>query len=259
METDSANGTLDKTPLTNDIQGMTDCGDPSASQLIYDLGVYLRVYDRRNSTNLYSSYQEFCSALPKRYADLVAIAGSDSRTYIGTPGRDDFKGVSTVNYLFGQDANGNLVGGNGNDVLYGGSGNDTYVIEAGHGDDTIHDTEGVNLILFADCFTEDDFSFKIDDARGFVLMNRVSGKAISIPDFLSNLTSYKFSFGKKNAAFTGSSRDIATGTEANDNLDAGNGFNVFTPEMAMIRSRTAPIWILCTAVPEMILFSAETA
>ena len=237
MVTDPAANTLDITPLTNDISGMIACGDPSASQLVYDLGVYLRVYDRRSNTNLFNSYQAFCNTLPQYYADIAAIAGAEAYTFIGTDGSNRFNGISSVNYLFGQEGSDILTGGNGNDILYGGSGDDTlsggsgndiYVIEAGHGNDVIHDTDGVNVILFADYYTEDDFSIAVDAKLGFVMTNRETGETISIPDFITNPLAYQFSFGGQEAAFSGGgTRSIVNGTEDDDYIETGDGFNVF--------------------------------
>lgn len=237
MVTDMESNTLDLTTLTSDINGMIECGDPSVKSLVYDLGVYLCVYDRRSNTNLFKSYQSFCNTLPQQYAELAAIAGAEAYTYIGSTNDNTFKGSANINYIFGKDGSDTLIGGNGNDILYGGSGDDTlsggngndiYVIESSHGNDIIHDTEGVNLILFADYFKEEDFIITVDANLGFIMTNKETGETISVPDFLTNPTEYKFSFGGKDAAFTGSgSRDIVTGTDADDYLEAGDGFNIF--------------------------------
>lgn len=237
MVTDPSTNALDITALTDDISGMIACSDPSASQLVYDLGVYLRVYDRRSNTHLFNSYQAFCNTLPQQYADLATIAGAEAYTFIGTDDTNRFNGLSSVNYLFGQDGSDALTGGNGNDILYGGigddmlsggSGNDIYVIESGHGNDVIHDIEGINLILFADYFTEDDYSIAVDAENGFVMTNEDTGETISIPDFLKNPLNYKFSFGGVDATFSGGgTRNVLYGTDSDDYHEAGDGFNVF--------------------------------
>lgn len=233
-----ANGdTLDITPLTTDISGMIACGDPKANQIIYDLGVYLRVYDHRKNTHFFDEFQTFCNTLSEECADLAEISGSESSTYIGTDDTNNFKGLSKINYLFGQDGNdslsgnsGNdiLYGGKGNDKLYGGNGNDTYVIEAGHGNDIINDTQGVNLILFADYFTEADYSISVDAKLGFVMTNKETGEKVSVPDFLKNPLNYKFSFGGVDATFSGGgTQNILDGTNEDDYIESGDGFNVF--------------------------------
>lgn len=229
--------TLDITPLTTDISGMIACGDPETNQLIYDLGVYLRVYDHRKNTHFFDEFQTFCKTLPEEYAAIADISGSESSTYIGTNAANNSKGLSNINYLFGLDGNDSLTGntgndilygGKGNDKLYGGNGNDTYVIEAGHGNDIINDTQGVNLILFADCFTEDDYSLSVDANLGFVMTNKETSEKVSVPDFLKNPLSYKFSFGGKDASFcSGTDRDVLNGTADNDVIEAGDGFNIF--------------------------------
>lgn len=229
--------TLDITPLTTNISGMIACGDPETNQLIYDLGVYLRVYDHRKNTHFFDEFLTFCKTLPEEYAAIADISGSESSTYIGTNDANNYKGLSNINYLFGLDENDSLTGNNGNDILYGGkgndklyggNGNDTYVIEVGHGNDIINDTQGVNLILFADCFTEDDYSLSVDANLGFVMTNKETGEKVSVPDFLKNPLSYKFSFGGKDASFcSGVDRDVVNGSFADDYLEAGDGFNIF--------------------------------
>lgn len=237
MVTDPETNELDITALTNDITGMIACEDSSVSQLIYDLGVYLHVYDNRSNTCLFNLYQEFCNTLPQQYAELAEIAGAEAYTFIGTDDTDRFNGLSSINYLFGQDSSDVLTGSNGNDILYGGSGDDTlsgskgndiYVIESGHGNDVIRDVDGVNLIIFADYFTEADYSIAVDANNGFVMTNKSTSEIISIPDFLKNPLNYKFSFGGVDATFSGGgTQNILDGTNEDDYLESGDGFNVF--------------------------------
>ena len=236
MVIDPDTNSIDITVLTNDIKRMIDCGDSRAKQLIYDLGVYLRVYDRRSNTHHFDDYQTFCNTLSQKYAAISVIAGSEAYTFIGTNDANNFKGFSSVNYLFGQNGddtltgdNGNdvIYGGNGNDILIGGKGNDTYVIEAGHGNDIICDNQGTNLIMFADYYTENDFTLSVDAKLGLVITNKETGENISIPDFITNPFAYKFSYGSKEASFSIGNSEVYNGTNEDDVIESDDGFNIF--------------------------------
>ncbi|WP_294483395.1 hypothetical protein [uncultured Ruminococcus sp.] len=228
---------LDITPLTTDIREMIACGDSEVNLLIYNLGVYLRVYDRRCNTHYFKEFQTFCNTLSDEYAALAEISGSESFTYIGTDGVNSFDGIAKVNYLFGQDGNDDLSGKNGNDILYGGKGddnlyggygNDTYIIEAGHGNDTIKDINGVNLVWFADCFTEEDYSPSIDANFSLILIHKETGDSVSIFGYFKNPLAYKISFDGKEPSFCNKSNyDNIDGTNEDDSLEASDGYNIF--------------------------------
>jgi len=228
---------LDITPLTTDIREMIACGDSEVNLLIYNLGVYLRVYDRRCNTHYFKEFQTFCNTLSDEYAALAEISGSESFTYIGTDGVNSFDGIAKVNYLFGQDGNDDLSGKNGNDILYGGKGddnlyggygNDTYIIEAGHGNDTIKDINGVNLVWFADCFTEEDYSPSIDANFSLILIHKETGDSVSIFGYFKNPLAYKISFDGKEPSFCNKSNyDNIDGTNEDDYLEASDGYNIF--------------------------------
>lgn len=205
--------------------------------LVYDLGLYLKLYDLKNNTHSYQTYYSYYSSISDEYAEIAKLAGSPPYTLIGTIEDDNFNGLSTNNYLFGEfgddillgsDENDILYGGSGNDILKGGAGNDIYIIEMSHGNDVIYDTEGENVISFADYFDEEDYDISINPKLGFVMTNKETGETISIPDFLTNPLAYRFIFHGTDASFTGSgSRDQIVGTDADDYLEAGDGFNIF--------------------------------
>lgn len=133
--------------------------------LIYDLGIYLKVYDKINGTKYYNEYCTEYSNISSHCADIVNMTKS-SKTIIGTDANETYIGSSVSDFVFGEDgsdtlngSNGNdiinggngndtLDGGSGKDVLKGGAGNDTYVFGRGYGLDTIFDGEGSNTIRF---------------------------------------------------------------------------------------------------------------
>lgn len=208
----------------------------NVDSIIYDLGVFLKVYDLINDTNEFVTYRNKCSGMGGRY-DLILDLAKSGSTFIGTDEADLYYGKSERDFIFGQNGDNILHGLNGDDIfvqtggnntLYGGSGNDIYYFLKGHGNDIIYDAEGENIIAFAECFNEEDYDIAVDALNGFMMTNIETGDTISIPDYLSNPLAYQFSFGGINANFTGSgSRDVITGTDADDNLQAGDGFNVF--------------------------------
>ena len=97
-----------------------------------------------------------------------------------------------------------------------------------HGNDVIYDTEGENIISFADYFDEEDYDISISAKLGFVMTHKETGESILIPDFLTNPLAYRITFHGTDAKFTGNgSRDVITGTDSDDSLEAGDGFNIF--------------------------------
>ena len=148
--------------------------------LVYDLGVYLKSYDKINGTSCFTEYSNHYS---ENYAYIVELTKSGN-TYLGTEANDSYSGTNNNDFTFGEGGNDNLRGGNGNDaisggagndILYGdsgsdiliggegsdtldggtgndtlkgGSGDDTYIFAKGYGNDTIIDSEGLNTLRF---------------------------------------------------------------------------------------------------------------
>lgn len=148
--------------------------------LVYDLGVYLKSYDKINGTSCFTEYSNHYS---ENYAYIVESTKSGN-TYLGTESNDSYNGTSKNDFIFGESGNDNLHGGNendaisggsGNDTLYGDSGNDiligdegndtldggtgndtlkggygddTYIFAKGYGNDTIIDSDGLNTLRF---------------------------------------------------------------------------------------------------------------
>lgn len=151
--------------------------------LVYDLGVYLNMYDKVHNTQLFDEYRRHYSSISENYAKIAELVKSGA-TYIGTDQSDYFGGTGRKDFIFGEDGsdtlcgaaaddiiygkagNDNISGGAGNDCLYGGEGddimdggsgndlmtddggNDTYVFSRGYGEDTIIDCGGSNQIRF---------------------------------------------------------------------------------------------------------------
>ncbi|WP_269915564.1 calcium-binding protein, partial [Acinetobacter sp. HY1485] len=94
---------------------------------------------------------------------IVNAGGGDDTVY--TSDKDDYlDGGADNDTLNAGGGNDILVGGTGNDTLNGGAGNDTYLFSKGHGQDTIYDYEGQNLIQFTDVkASEVTFSKDNDD------------------------------------------------------------------------------------------------
>lgn len=157
---------------------------------IYDLGIFLKTYDKSHGTNYFKDYSTFYNGRTAQITNSVSSA-ANSYTYIGTDQDDIYNSNSYNNYIYGKSGNDELRGGIGNDVIYGGEGNDklygnsgkdhlyggpgddlidggagddiledeggndTYVFARGYGKDTIIDNGGKNTIQFIDLMPSD--------------------------------------------------------------------------------------------------------
>lgn len=233
---DSDNKNLELSLYKSVIESKINDGEEDADILIHDLGMYLKAYDKTNNTDEFAKYCQYCSELGTHYTEIAEIVKANN-TFIGTIQNDICSGTSAIDFIFGNENNDTLCGsantdyihgGQGDDTLKGGAGDDVYIIEMAHGNDVIYDTEGENIISFADYFDEEDYDISISAKLGFVMTHKETGESISIPDFLSNPLAYRITFHGTDAAFTGNgSRDVITGTDADDSLEAGDGFNIF--------------------------------
>ncbi len=238
ITTDTETGELDLTEINKAIGSRIGYAVDMRGT-VYDLGLYLHLYDLRHNTHYYSDYYNYYSGISNKYSKVAELAGSTPYTFMGTVYDDNIVGAGTDNYLFGEsgsdtlsgaDGSDALYGGYGNDILRGGAGNDIYMIEKSHGNDVIYDTEGENVISFADYFDEEDYIISVSPEYGFEMKNKETHETVSVPDFLLNPSAYKFIFHGTDAVFTGGSRDTVTGNETDDNLEAGDGFNIFYGE-----------------------------
>ncbi|MBO5320516.1 MAG: DUF2974 domain-containing protein [Ruminococcus sp.] len=153
--------------------------------------------------------------------------GFGNDTIYGEDGNDILNGGADDDILYGGDGDDSLSGGTGDDTLYGGAGNDTYHINADHGNDTIHDSEGLSTLVFGDELSADDYSLHIDINSGISLVNTETGETIAIPDFINMPEFYDFIFdGESKILGGGDSRQIIEGTDEDDVITGGNGFNI---------------------------------
>ncbi|MDE5936019.1 MAG: hypothetical protein K2G83_01240, partial [Ruminococcus sp.] len=142
-------------------------------------------------------------------------------------GNDTLDGGEGNDILCGGDGDDSLNGGTGDDMLYGDAGNDTYYINADHGNDTIHDSEGFSMLVFGDELGADDYSLHIDINNGISLVNTETGETIAIPDFINMPEFYEFIFdGEAKILGGGDSRQIIEGTDEDDVITGGDGFNI---------------------------------
>lgn len=233
---DNGNKSLELSLIDYVIDSKIAEGDDDTDVLIYDLGVYLKLYDKENETNEFDNYSEYFSSKSQHYADIVELT-KQTNTFIGTFNNDKFVGSSKTDFIFGEDDDDSLYGsdgddyiygGYGNDVLNGGSGNDSYYFELFHGNDIIYDAYGNNKIIFKDYLSIDDYDISISLNGGFIFTNTYTEETISLPDFLKNPLNYDFIFdGESQTIGGGESREVIEGTDDDDYLEAGDGFNVF--------------------------------
>lgn len=161
--------------------------------LVYDLGIYLKSYDKINGTSCFTEYSNHYS---ENYAYIVESTKSGN-TYLGTESNDSYNGTSKNDFIFGESGNDNLHGGNGNDAISGGSGNDTLygdsgndiligdegndTLDGGTGNDTLKGGYGDDTYIFAKGYGNDT----IIDSDG---LNTLRFKGIKPSDILVNGT-----------------------------------------------------------------------
>ena len=150
---------------------------------MYDIAVYLRIFDRKNGTKYYDEFKEHYSNSDNSVKNAVEMA-YDSCTYLGTDasesytgtgkndfiyglgggdslngssgndvidggeGSDSLAGASGNDAIYGSDGNDTLDGGEGKDTLEGGDDDDVYIFAKGYGKDTVCDYSGANTIRF---------------------------------------------------------------------------------------------------------------
>lgn len=204
----------------------------NVEKMIFSIGSYLKTYDKACDTNCFAAFKEKYS----EYAEtLETIINADS--VLGTIENDTINGTNSSEIIWGDSGNDTINAGGGNDIIYGGTGDDilnggngddTYYFEKNHGNDIIHDTEGNNKLVFTDGISADDYDISIDAKLGFVLTHKETGETISMPDFLTNPLNYNFVFEGESQIEGGiEDREVIEGTNADDYLEAGDGFNIF--------------------------------
>lgn len=226
---------IDFSFLNHIIESKLNTNDDNVDCLIYDLGVYLKAYDRINQTSKFDEYYELYADRSEHLNDIVEYAKSIN-VFVGTASDDKNNGTAFNDYVFGEagndvlsgnDGDDRLYGGLGNDILSGGNGNDSYYFDIYHGNDIIHDTSGNSIVIFSENISYDDYSIKIDVFGGVQLVNKITDETISLPDFIHNPEKYTFIFDGEETILGGGNREIFEGTSENDIIEGGDGFNIF--------------------------------
>lgn len=189
--------------------------------LIYDLGNYIKAFDDINGTNVFERFSNTYSQISEHYQEIVSII-NNTYSYIGTYGDDQINTEGTNNLVFGE---------YGDDIFVGGKGDDTYCFDYAHGNDVINDNSGETKLVFTDELSSDDYETGISILGNkvvFTLTNIISEETIYLPDFISMYDSYKIIFGNSESTIGGGeAQETINGTDGNDYLEAGDGFNIF--------------------------------
>lgn len=227
---DEGSVTIDTHIIDEAIKNCEESND-NTELLVYDYGKYLKYLDEIYNT---SAYLEFKNKYDSKFTSFNFI--DSLSTYLGTDEDDNINGTLSDDLIFGGNGDDIINAGSGNDILYGeygddilngGDGDDTYFFGYNHGNDIVNDNSGLTRIVFIDS-TSDDYGISVSANGGFNLTNIETGETISLPDFIHNPENYSFVFNSEETILGGgASKDIITGTDADDDLEADDGFNIF--------------------------------
>ncbi|MBQ3512401.1 MAG: calcium-binding protein [Lachnospiraceae bacterium] len=200
-EDENGNLKLDVTCLVYFYQCLIEQGTDMET-LMYDLGIYLKSYDKMHGTGYFTDYCNYYKGISEEISESVN-ATMNSNTYIGTSGIDCYYGSSLKDYLYGENDDDSLYGGagndyimglNGNDLLDGGvgndvlvddGGNDTYVFTKGYGKDIIMDNGGSNRIFFSN-LTVNDILVNGTDEYDVTISIKGTNDSLVIKNFREN-------------------------------------------------------------------------
>lgn len=235
-EDESGNKYLDTSLLDEVIEGKIEKTDFNPEVLIYDLGSYIKYFDKINNTDEFSKFKNHYLSISPQYSDIINQINSFN-TFIDSEGDVKYFGTSGTDLIFGEDGNNTFSGSYGNDKIYsgygnetlnGGAGDDSYYFDFGHGNDIVKDTDGNNNIVFLNNLSSEEYNISVSANGGFVLTNTITNETISLPDFLTNPLNYSFVF-EEILENTGvlDNREVIKGTDEDDYFDAGDGFNIF--------------------------------
>lgn len=223
--------------LLNDvIEEMSKENDPETDILIYNLGSYLKTYDKIHGTKCFDKYKEHYLAISPKYQEIIDLIGN-TYTFIDTDEDDIYSGSAYNDFVFGESGNNVLNGSSGNDRIYsgfgddilqGGNGDDRYYFGIYHGNDTVNDTSGNNQIIFTDGYSLDDYDISLSLDGKLVLTNIYTDDSIILNDFIKYPVNYEFISEDEIVTIGGGeSREVIDGTDYDDELEASDGFNIF--------------------------------
>ncbi|WP_338846098.1 calcium-binding protein [Massilia sp. W12] len=185
-------------------------------------------------------------------ARATFLATPDADVFVGSESDDVLHGLGGHDNLSGNGGNDSLDGGTGNDTLTGGEGDDSYLFDLGHGQDTIIDSGGVDVIQLGSRLNLGNVQIWRDAANLFVGVKGTEDVLMVEAWFLANASrveSIRFADNTvwntevlANAAFGGTAaddaltgnaapnllyglagNDVLVGMEGNDTLDGGLG------------------------------------
>ena len=222
--------------LFNYIIGLDIYHGLDIDDIVYGIASWLKEYDTVYKTTELESFADTFGSLTERFANIsdiinipeVRFGSSDDDMLSGTSSNEIFWGDDGNDTVSAGAGNDHIFGGAGDDILNGGAGDDTYYIGKNHGNDIIRDTDRNTRIIFTDGIKSSDYEISIDAKLGFVFTNKETGEKLSTPDFMSNPLKYSFIFEGSDVnenAFN--SKDVIEGTEGDDYVEAGDGFNIF--------------------------------
>lgn len=235
-EDESGKKYLDTSLLDEVIESKIEKTDFNPEVMIYDLGSYIKYFDKINNTDEFSKFKNHYLSISPQYSDIINQINSFN-TFIDSEGDVKYFGTSGTDLIFGENGNNTFSGSYGNDKIYsgygnetlnGGAGDDSYYFDFSHGNDIVRDTDGNNKIVFLNNLSSEEYNISVSANGGFVLTNTITNETISLPDFLTNPLNYSFVFeGILENGGDLDNREVIEGTDEDDYLEAGDGFNIF--------------------------------
>ena len=216
-EDEKGNKQLNFELLNDVIEEMSKENAPETEVMIYDLGTYLKTYDKIHKTKCFDNYKKHYLELSPKYKEIIDLIGN-TYTFIDTNEDDKYSGSVYTDFIFS---------GFGDDVLQGGDGDDRYFFGIYHGNDTVNDTKGNNQIIFNDGFSLEDYDISLDLDEKFVLTNSYTDDSITLNDFIKHPVNYEFiSENETSTLGGGNPRTVIEGNDKIDELEMTDGFNV---------------------------------
>jgi Ca2+-binding RTX toxin-like protein len=159
---------------------------------------------------------------------------------LNLPGFDNFiSGNSSNEYIFGDTnsyGSSDLIeGGQGDDVMFGGAGSDIYLINYGHGHDTVYDDLGENDFVFFKGISYEDATFERSYNNDLVV-HFSSDQSVKINSFFSKATpwsngvesiifEYEGEFSRSDIESLILSSNVTIGNDTLNGFESGSFFN----------------------------------